>query len=201
MEKKMDKGKKKEAMHQIMMEEDQINQIMAKVGKMHSGVPYQYKMNNKKRAIVDRQGLESDEEEVEDLWVVEKIKEILHTMYKMKTGVPRSRTEGRTPIQITVSVEPTTPCATNTPERTPAFRQPNFSGRKKTGNAPNQGASYGGAISGSNNQLSTPHRGSSSTRFKMAGHDPMIRLPDFRGEASKDPEKHLFICEKIWESK
>jgi hypothetical protein len=34
---------------------------------------------------------------------------------------------------------------------------------------------------------------------KMAGHDPTIRLPEFQGEASKDPEKHLFICEKIWE--
>jgi hypothetical protein len=35
-------------------------------------------MNNKKIAIEDREGLESDEEEVEDLWVVEKIEEILH---------------------------------------------------------------------------------------------------------------------------
>jgi hypothetical protein len=34
-------------------------------------------MNNKKRAIADREGLESDEEEVEDLWAVEKIEEIL----------------------------------------------------------------------------------------------------------------------------
>jgi hypothetical protein len=38
---------------------------------MCSGVPYQYKMNNKKRSIVDREGLTSDEEEVEDLWAVE----------------------------------------------------------------------------------------------------------------------------------
>jgi hypothetical protein len=35
----------------------------------------------------------------------------------------------------------------------------------------------------------------------MAGHDPMIRLPEFRGEASEDPEKNLFISEKIWEAK
>jgi hypothetical protein len=40
---------------------------MEKVGKMHSGVPYQYKMNKKKRSIANREGLESDEEEVEDL--------------------------------------------------------------------------------------------------------------------------------------
>jgi hypothetical protein len=44
---------------------------------MHSGVPYQYKMNTKKRVVAAREGLESDEEEVEDLWDVEKIEEIL----------------------------------------------------------------------------------------------------------------------------
>jgi hypothetical protein len=67
MEEEMDKGKKEEAMDPIMMEEDQIKKIMETTGKTRSGVPYQYKMNNKKRAIADREGLESDEEEVEDL--------------------------------------------------------------------------------------------------------------------------------------
>jgi hypothetical protein len=78
MEEEMDKGKKEEALDPIMMEEDQIKQIMETTGKTRSGVPYQYKMNNKKRAIADREGLESDEEEVEDLRAVEKIEEILH---------------------------------------------------------------------------------------------------------------------------
>jgi hypothetical protein len=40
---------------------------MVTTGKMHSGSPYQYNMNNKKRAIFDRDGLTSDEEEVDDL--------------------------------------------------------------------------------------------------------------------------------------
>jgi hypothetical protein len=35
----------------------------------------------------------------------------------------------------------------------------------------------------------------------MAEHDPTIRLPKFRGEATKNPEKHLFICENILEAK
>jgi hypothetical protein len=35
----------------------------------------------------------------------------------------------------------------------------------------------------------------------MAGHDPMIILPKFWGETSEEPEKNLFICEKIWEAK
>jgi hypothetical protein len=35
----------------------------------------------------------------------------------------------------------------------------------------------------------------------MERHDPTIILPEFKGEVSEDPEKHLFICEKIWEEK
>jgi hypothetical protein len=38
---------------------------------VHNGVPYKYNINTKKRAISAREGLKSDEEEVEDLWVVE----------------------------------------------------------------------------------------------------------------------------------
>jgi hypothetical protein len=37
------------------------------IGKTRSGVPYQYKVNTKKRATYVREGLASDEEEVEDL--------------------------------------------------------------------------------------------------------------------------------------
>jgi hypothetical protein len=64
---------------------------------------------------------------------MDKIDEILRETYEIKKGGPRSVIEGRTPIQIIVSVEPTTPCATNTPKRTPMFRQPNVSGRIKIG--------------------------------------------------------------------
>jgi hypothetical protein len=35
----------------------------------------------------------------------------------------------------------------------------------------------------------------------MAGHDLTIRLPEFKGEASEDPEKKFFICENILEEK
>jgi hypothetical protein len=126
MEEEMDKGKKEEAMDPIMMEEDQIKKIMEIVGKTHSGVPYQYKMNNKKRAITDREGLASDEEEVEDLWVVEQIEEIMCVTYERKTGGPRVGTKGKTHIHVSVSVEPITLCATNTPP----FRKLNFSWKK-----------------------------------------------------------------------
>jgi hypothetical protein len=49
----MHKGNKKDSMDPMMMEENQIKKIMKKDGKTRSGVPYQYKMNNKKRAIDD----------------------------------------------------------------------------------------------------------------------------------------------------
>jgi hypothetical protein len=54
-------------------------------GTMHSGRPYQYKLNRKKRVVAKREGLESDEEEVEDLCVVEHIEEILCTTYERKS--------------------------------------------------------------------------------------------------------------------
>jgi hypothetical protein len=97
-------------------------------------------------------------------------------------------------------VEPINPCATNTPKRIPPFRQPDFGRRKTAGSTSTQGTTTGGASSGSPVQVSTP-RGGNSSAFRMAGHDPTIRLPEFKGEASEDSEKHLFICEKIWEVK
>jgi hypothetical protein len=63
---------------------------------------------------------------------VEKIEEILCATYERKTRGPKEKTKGRTPIWINISVEPTTPCETNTPKRTPMFRQLNFTRRKTT---------------------------------------------------------------------
>jgi SPX domain protein involved in polyphosphate accumulation len=89
MEEEMDKGKKKEDMDPIMMKEDQIKKIMEKDGKTRNGAPYQYKMNNKKRAITNKEGLASNEEEVEDLRAMEDIEEILRATYERKTGGPK----------------------------------------------------------------------------------------------------------------
>jgi hypothetical protein len=69
----MDKGKKKEVMEPIMMDEENIKEIMDKVGTTDSKRPYQYKINRKNRAVAHREGLESDEEEVEDLCATYKI--------------------------------------------------------------------------------------------------------------------------------
>jgi hypothetical protein len=130
MEGEEDKGKK-EALDPIMFYEYQINRIMETTGKMCNGVPYQYKVNTKKRVVAAREGLASDEEEVEDLWAMEQIEEILCVTYERKRRGPRAEIEGNTPIHISFSVEPVNPCATNTPRRTQPFRQLNF-GRRKT---------------------------------------------------------------------
>jgi hypothetical protein len=196
----MDKGKKEEAMEPIMMDEDQIKHIMEEDGRIHSGVPYQYNMNTKKRVVAAREGLETDDEEGEDLRAVEKIEEIVCTTYERKTRGTREGIEGITPIHINVIVEPINPCVTNTPIRTPPFRQPNFERRKTVGSTYTQGTKIGGASSGRISQVYTPCRGSSST-FIMERHDTTIRLLEFKGEASEDPKKNSFICEKIWEEK
>jgi hypothetical protein len=194
----MDKGKKEEAFDPIMMKENQIKQIMTR--RTCSGVPYHYNMNTKKRFVAMRKGLESDEEEVEDLRAMEHIEEILRATYERKVIGTRKGIEGSTPIHINVNVEPINPCATNTPRRTPPFRQPNFGRRKTTRSTSTQGTTIGETSSGSITQESTL-RGGSSLAFRMAGHDPTIRLPEFKGEVLEDPKKHLFICEKIWEEK
>jgi hypothetical protein len=50
-----------------MMDDNQIKRIMATTRRTRSGVPYQYKVNTKKRVVATREGLENDEEKVEDL--------------------------------------------------------------------------------------------------------------------------------------
>ena len=75
-----DKGRKEEPLDLIMMDDDQIKWIVVIAGKMRSRAPYQYKVNTKKRVIAEREGLTSDEEEVEDIQAVEQIEEILCTM-------------------------------------------------------------------------------------------------------------------------
>jgi hypothetical protein len=154
-------------------------------------------VNTNKRVIAVREGLASDEEEVEDLRAMEQIEEILHATYERKTRGPRMVVEGNRPLHINFSVEPINPCVTNTPKRTPPFRQSKFGGSSTTRSTSTTGTTTGGDSLGSTSQVSTPHSGGSSSIFRMEGHDPTIILPEFRGETTEDPEKHLFICAKI----
>jgi hypothetical protein len=146
-----DKGKKEvEPLDPIMMDENQLKWILASLGMMRSRVPYQYKVNTKKRVVAEREGLASDEEEVEDLQATEQIEEILRATYERNMRGPRMRGEGIHPIHINVSVEPINPCVTNKPKRTPPFRQSKFGGSPTTGSTYTQGATTGGSSSGNN---------------------------------------------------
>jgi hypothetical protein len=98
-------------------------------------------------------------------------------------------------------VEPTTPYATKTFEEEEAFKQQMISGRICLVRCGSSGNSRRSISSESSIQVSTVRKGGSTTKFTMDGKDPTIQLPKFRGEGSDDPEKHLFICEKIWEAK
>jgi hypothetical protein len=198
MEEGNDKGKKEEdPLELIVMDDDHIKWILASTGKMCSGAPYQYKVNTKKRAIAMREVLARDEEEVEDFWAVEQIEEILHATYERKTRGPGTGGEGNHPIHINVSVEPINPCTTNTPKRTPPFRQPQFIRIPTARSTSTLGTTTRGSISGNTSQVSTPRGGGSSSVFQMERHDPTIRLPEFWGEAVEDPEKHLFMCKDL----
>jgi hypothetical protein len=73
---------------------------MVTARKTRSRVPYQYKVNTKKRVIAMREGLASDEEEVEDLWDVDHIEEMLLATYERKMRGPRVGREGIHPIQV-----------------------------------------------------------------------------------------------------
>ena len=134
-----DKGKKEEEfLDPILMDDDQLKWILVSPGMTRSRVLYQYKVNTKKRVVVTREGLESDEEEVEDLWVVEQIEEILRATYERKTRGPRIGGEDSHHFHINFNVEPINPCATNTPKRTPPFRQPRFRSSQTTGSTSTQ---------------------------------------------------------------
>jgi hypothetical protein len=180
MERGKDKEKKEEEpLDPILMDDDQLKWILASSGMTRSRAPYQYKVNTKKRVVVEREGLASDEEELEDLRAMEQIEEILHATYERKKRGRRKGGEDSHPFHIDFSVEPINPCATNTPKRTPPFRQPKFRGSPTAGSTSTQGETIGGASSGNLSQVSTSHGGGSSSVFGMVGDDPTIILPKF----------------------
>jgi hypothetical protein len=76
-----------------------------------------------------------------------------------------------------------------------------ISGRRFFTGCASSGNSSKSVSSTSSSQVSTLRRGGSKTNFTMAGQDPTIRLPEYRGDGSDDLEKHLFIYEKIWVAK
>ena len=70
----MDREERSKDKYPIMMDQQEIQKMLSKAGMTRSGRPYQYKLNRKKITVAEREGLESDEEEVEDICVVDHIK-------------------------------------------------------------------------------------------------------------------------------
>jgi hypothetical protein len=122
----------------------------------------------KKRVVFMRESLVRDEEEVEDLRAVEQIEEILCATYERKTRGPRTEGEDSHPLHVNVCVEPISPCVTNTPKRTPPFRQPKFRGSPTARGTSISGAKTRGDSSGNTSQVSTPCGKGSSSVFRMA---------------------------------
>jgi hypothetical protein len=130
MEKGLESSQKKETMDPIMMDDEHTREIIRKVGVMHSGRPYQYNMNNKKRVVAEREGLDNDEEEVENIPSRGTIEDILRTTYDRKTRGHGSGAKEGSPFHIQISVEPTTPCETKTSEEEKLVNQQVISGRR-----------------------------------------------------------------------
>jgi hypothetical protein len=103
----------------------------------------------------------------------------MHATYERKKRGPRIGGEGIHPFHINVSVEPINSCATNTPKRTPSFRQPKFRGSPTAESTSTQGETTGGSSSGNLSQVYTPCGGGSSSIFGMEGQHPTIRLLEF----------------------
>jgi hypothetical protein len=100
MERDMYRGKKKEVMEPIMMDEEKMKEIMEKEGTTSSKRCYEYNINRRKTVVSKREGFESNEYEVEDLQYTKNIKEILCVKYYRKTIGHGSDAEEGTPFHI-----------------------------------------------------------------------------------------------------
>jgi hypothetical protein len=107
--------------------------------------------------------------------------------YEWKTRGPRTGGEDSHHFHINVSVEPINPCVTNTPKRTPPFRQPKFRGSLTARSTSTAGATNGGASSGSTSQVSTLHGGGSSSVFRMVGTQPHYQITRILRRTNRRP--------------
>ena len=100
MEKALESSQKKEGMDPIMMDDEQTMEIIRSASVTRNKRHYQYRMNNKKKVVVEREGLDNDEEEVEDLHATGNIEDILCATYERKIIGHGSNIEEGSPFQI-----------------------------------------------------------------------------------------------------
>jgi hypothetical protein len=99
MEGEIDREERNKEKHSIMMDQEENHESLQKGGTKHTGRPYQYKINRKKRVVAKREGLENDKEEAKDLHAAEHIEEILHATYEINnSGVMLSLNIGSLPL-------------------------------------------------------------------------------------------------------
>jgi hypothetical protein len=70
-----------------------------------------------------------------------------------------------------------------------------------SGTSGSTSSNIGGSSSPNNSTQIVVMCRAGTSHLTMAGVDPMIILPNFHGDGSKDPKKNLFMCERIWEVK
>jgi hypothetical protein len=97
--------------------------------------------------------------------------------------------------------EPVTDIQRNLGDRN---RSEGTSGSTSNNTGSGTSGSFSNNISGSSSlnistQIVVSH-GEGTTHSTMAGIDSMIRLPEFHDDGSKDPEKNLFMYERILEA-
>jgi hypothetical protein len=104
--------------------------------------------------------------------------------------------ESLSPTQTGSCVESMTPCASPQSEITVEDLSKELIVSKGGQSSSNQSS---GSSAQSQSQPTSPRGG--TTQRNMAGVDNTLRLPEFQGVGSEDPEQHLFVCETIWAAK
>jgi hypothetical protein len=157
------------------------------IGVLHCGKRFRY---NKKEIVA---GKGEKHREFEESDHCTKLQITPYRERKRKERDPQYHpTEEGIPSQIRICVEPMTPCASLRIEAgtETCSREIVISGGSQR-NSQNSGSS-----TTNQSQLTSPRV--STTPNTMAGVDHTLRMLEFQGTGSEDPEQHLFVCDTIW---
>jgi hypothetical protein len=108
--------------------------------------------------------------------------------------------EPLSPTQTESCVESMTPCASPQSEITVEDLSKSLIVSQGGQSSSNQSSGSSVQSQSQNQSQPTSPRGGTTQR-NMAGVDNTLRLPEFQGVGSEDPEQHLFVCETIWAAK
>jgi hypothetical protein len=106
--------------------------------------------------------------------------------------------EPTSPTQTGSCVESMTLCAS--PQSEVMFEDLSKEIVVSQGGSSSSSQNSGSSVQSQNQSQPTSPRGG-TTSNNMVGVDNTLRLPEFQGIGSEDPEQHLFVCEMIWACK